>query len=244
MPNILLICLFVAGLVIVLFAFFVKPTISANLIAAASLLIAAAGSLGTFLTVREMQEDRINRSQPSIYVDFTFQANGMVHFIVRNTSNNMARNVKIDFDVSPVDYSGKKLTEKGWLQNPIDIGPNSQEADFVDMSFNMLDGVKPTQFHITAHFQNEDGHECKPRVFNFDLTSKEDQILPPASSDDHIKKIADELERIRLKMDSLTKFGSLMTESYTEGVERIQREAKARTERFAQAQKDEESAKE
>jgi hypothetical protein len=111
-------------------AFIFKEEVAANILSAASALLAASGSVVTYITLQDARQEKIYAAMPSVTVDFPFSANGMVHIVVRNTSNVIARNVTLRFDEAPVDFSGRKISEKSWLQNPIDIAPGCQKLIF------------------------------------------------------------------------------------------------------------------
>ena len=79
---------------------------AANTIALASAVFSAAGVLGAYMSVREVRRDRLEKSQPFLIVEFKFRPAGIIDFVLRNTSSNIARAVVIAFDPVPIAIQG------------------------------------------------------------------------------------------------------------------------------------------
>ncbi len=176
---------------------FTKPDLAANTIALASAIFSAAGVLGAYMSVREVRRDRNEKSQPSLVVEFPMRSSGVIDFVIRNTSPNLARNVTVSFDNPPRAIQGEYISEWPLLQNPIDIPPRSKEMNFFHVSSQFLNDVNAQKiFTVTINCETENRETCEPRVFKFDFNSRMDQILPPKTVDDYAKDISEELRRI------------------------------------------------
>jgi hypothetical protein len=199
--EICLLALLILGGVLSFGIFISQSDRAANFIALAAAIFSAAGGLGAYMSVREVRRDRNEREQPSIIVEFRMRPSSVIDFVVRNTSSNIARNVRLKFDPVPIALKNTPITEWAWLQHPFDLPPNGDEQSFFHVSHQFMNGDSPQKFSVTVDCDNERGEPCEARIFAFDFESKKGQVLPPKTVDDYSKKISEELERLTGVLD-------------------------------------------
>lgn len=188
-------------IVIVTIANFLLP---ANFVStfnlAISTVFAALSALGSLLTIQEMRHERLERSQPSIFIDFEVTNSQFVYWVVRNTGSGPARNLTFAFTPTPINHNGQPLTILPFFQHPLSIlAPNAEVRQLIGFYPKMKGANVPLAFKASVAYDSDVQHGIMTS-FNVDLTAFDGMVVPPKTLNENLESIGKELHELRRSM--------------------------------------------
>jgi hypothetical protein len=165
-------------------------------VAAITAFLAAISAIATLLQAVEIQKQRENLERPYVIAYFDGSSSGGLYLVIENSGNSPATDVNFNFEPSPIDFAGRPLNKISLFANPISFLPAGKVIrQIIDAGFRVLEEGKPTKFTVTAKYSSVFGDSFHD-VIEHDLEYLKQSTLPPKTTEDHLKKISDELEKL------------------------------------------------
>jgi len=123
-----------------------------------AIIYAGASALGAWMAIRETRLDRKERTKPLLFIDFPMTPDHETFVVLTNAGGGVARDVRVEFDPSPVDHHGKRLSELSLFREPIRyLLPGEDRQHFFHVSHKLLDGNDPVLFTVRLECKDDEG---------------------------------------------------------------------------------------
>ena len=229
--GILIITLLIIGigvlLIWVLVSEFSASTIQISIgIAAISSFFAAISSFANLLQAVETERQRRNQERPYINAYFDVSGYGLIYFIVQNSGNTPAINVKLSIDPIPIDYAGRKLNEVSFFSQPINFLPAGKTIQQrIDIGHQFLSNTETLNFVVKVEYSSTSGEFYKEKL-DQNLEYLRQTTMPGKSIEDNLAEIVKELNEIKSVFKSAEKFGAIQIETPQQNAQRINKMAR------------------
>jgi hypothetical protein len=185
-------------------------------IAAVSAFLAAISAIATLLQSVEIQRQRENQERPYVTAYFDGASNGAVYFIIENAGNSPALNVSVEIDPPPVDFTKRPLNKVSLFSNPITFMPSGKVfRQIIDAGYRFLEEGKPTKFKVAVEYLSIFG-DSYDETIEHDLEYLKQATVPGKTTEDHLKKISDDIEKLTQFIHNAQGFDSFIVETPTE----------------------------
>ena len=165
-------------------------------IAALTAFFSFISSFATLLQAVETQKQREDLERPYVTGFFDGMSNGAMCFIIENSGNSPAQNVRFKFEPSPIDFAGRPLASISLFSNPITFLPAGKLIrQIIDSSFRFLEEGKQTKFSVTIKYQSVFGNSYHETI-EHDLSYLKQTTLPRKTSEDYLKSLSDQVEKL------------------------------------------------
>lgn len=165
-------------------------------VAAITAFFSFISSISTLLQAVETQKQREDLERPYVTGFFEGTSNGAMCFIINNSGNSPAQNIRIKFDPSPIDFAGRPLQSISLFSNPITFLPEGQIIrQIIDSSFRFFEEGRQTKFSITIKYQSVFGNLYRETI-EHDLEYLKQTTLPRKTTDDYLKNISNQIEKL------------------------------------------------
>jgi len=165
-------------------------------IAAITAFLAAVSAIATLLQAVEIQKQRENLERPYVTAYFDGTSNGAISLVIENSGNSPALDVTFKFDPSPVDFAKRPLNEISLFSNPISFLPAGKVIrQIIDAGYRFLEDGKPTKFSVAIKYSSIFGDNFDDSI-EHDLAYLKQATLPGKTTEDYLKKISEELEKL------------------------------------------------
>jgi len=176
----------------------IHPPWGPDFMAALSALMTASAAAGVWITIVEVQRERLERSTPSIHFYPELQS-GNVTFVLRNGGPGIARNVAVGFEPEPIMAGGLPLGASAAFAAPIaTLSPHETIRVFYHFVGQQLfsDDVR-RHFVARLSYTSEAGHPIATQV-EINLDVYRDALLPEPTVEKSLATIARVLDTRRL----------------------------------------------
>jgi hypothetical protein len=191
-------------------------------IAAISAFLAAISSFANLLQAVETERQRRNQERPYINAYFDASSNSVIYFVVQNSGNAPATNVKLSIEPAPIDYAGRKLNEVSFFSQPISFLPAGKIVrQLVGVGHQFLAKDKPVNFEVEVEYSSTHGEFFKEKlVQNLDYLRQ--TTGPGKSTEDNLAEIVKELSEIKTVLKGVERFGAIQIETPQEHNQRVE----------------------
>jgi len=225
--SIFLVTTLLFAIVIILFWFLsagISPDNERTIIgiAAVTAFLSAVSAIATLLQAVEVQKQRENLERPYITAYFDGSNSGALYFVIENSGNSPALDVKFKFNPSPVNFAGIPLNEISLFANPISFLPAGKVIrQIIDASNRFLAEGKPLKYEISTTYSSVFG-DSFDEIFEHDLEYLKQVTLPIKTVEDHLKDISKELGELTRLIKKAQGLNSFVVESPDEYSSRIE----------------------
>jgi len=190
--------------------------------AAISAFLAAISSVANLLQAVETERQRRNQERPYINAYFDASSNSMIYFVVQNSGNAPAINVKLSIEPVPTDYAGRKLNEVSFFSQPISFLPAGKIVrQMVGIGHQFLANDNPVNFDIRVEYSSTYGEFFREKLVQ-NLEYLRQTTVPGKSTEEHLAEIAKVLNDIKSIMTKVENFGALQIETPEQNNQRIE----------------------
>ncbi len=183
-----------ALLIYFLVAGFSSSTVGVSLaIAALAVFFAAIGSIANLLGAVEAQRLREAQEMPYVHGYFDGSSKGMVYFVICNSGNSPAQDVRIKFDPAPIDFADRSLNEVSLFAQPITFMPPGQTLrQAVHIGHKLLAEGKPTRFSVLFKYKSIRKQDFQETTIH-DLAYLKQATLPGKTVEDSLEALSKDL---------------------------------------------------
>lgn len=163
-------------------------------VAALSTFFAAVSAVASLLQAVELQKQAEQQGRPYILGNFEGANSGVIYFVIKNFGNTAAKNVRVQFDPPPIDFSGRSLNDVSMFSSPIAFFPPGKDyRQLIDTGPNLLAEGKPLQFRLDIEYQSVKGVKYKENT-DFDLAYLRQATNPQRTVEEYLKDIVEVLK--------------------------------------------------
>jgi hypothetical protein len=192
-------------------------------IAAVSAFLAAISSIANLMQAVETEKQRRNQERPYVNAYFDASSNSLIYFVVQNSGNAPAINVKLNIEPIPIDYAGRKLNEVSFFSQPISFIPvGKMVRQTVGVGHQFLAKDKPVNFEVEVEYSSTYGEIFKEKL-NQNLDYLRQTTVPGKSTEDNLAEIAKVLSEINSGFKRVENFGAIQVETPQQGSQRLER---------------------
>jgi hypothetical protein len=191
-------------------------------IAAISAFLAAISSTANLLQAVETERQRRNQERPSINAYFDPASSSVIYFVVQNSGNAPAIDVRLNIDPMPVDYAGRKLSEVSFFSQPITFIPAGKIIrQMMGVGPKFLAKYKPVNFDVIVEYSSVYGEFFK-ETSNQNLEYLRQTTVPGKSVEDNLAEIAKVLNEIKKLFQGVQNFGAIQIETPQQHHQRLE----------------------
>lgn len=180
--------------------------------------------LGVLLTLREMHNDRIDRTRPAVPVEFRIEYSTAIYFVVRNVGQSLAEQVELSFEPVPIDIKGRPLTNLQLAGRPIPhLAPGAEIRHLFHVGAQLMNSDGPRSFTVRVRYRGVGGTKYSDE-YAFDLEQYRDVTVPAKTVEDHLGTISSELKQVAHMLKKVTQADALVVEQRRAWRNRLERE--------------------
>jgi len=175
-----------------------KPDAVPGVLNVLSIIYAGASALGAWMAIRETRLDRKERSKPLLFIDFPMTPDHETFVVLTNAGGGVARDIRVEFQPSPVDLHGKRLSELSLFREPIRyLLPGEDRQHFFQVSHKLLDSKDPVLFTVKVECKDDEGTQHRWE-YSVDLREWKDITGPR-------RTVAQQLDVLNKHLEDLAK---------------------------------------
>lgn len=158
-------------------------------IAAIAAIFSAISAIANLKMAVEVKRQRKLLERPYVTAYFDGANNGALYFVIENSGNSPAVDIRFKFDPPPVDFLGRPLNEVSLFSNPISFLPTGKVIrQMINASHTFLENGKTTRFKIELKYLSiwNDPFE---EAIEHDLEYLRQVTLPRKTTEDYLEDI-------------------------------------------------------
>lgn len=191
-------------------------------IAAVSALLSAISAIATLMQAVETRKQREEFERPYVTAYFDATNNGALYFVIENSGNSPALDVRFKFDPSPIDHAGRPLDQISLFSNPISFLPVGKVIrQVIDASHRFLEDGKALKYEVSIKYYSVFGDKFSESI-EHDLEYLKQTTLPIKTTNDYLKEISKELEKLSNSVSKAQGFNSFLVETPSEYSSRLE----------------------
>lgn len=224
--SVLFVTVFLFGVATVMLCFFsvgLNPNNERAVIgiAVVAAFLSAISAVATLVQAVETQKQREELERPYVIAYFDATNNGALYFVIENSGNSPALDVRFKFDPSPIDHAGRALDTISLFANPISFLPTGKVIrQIVDASHRFLEDGKALKYEVSIKYYSAFGDKFSESI-EHDLEYLKQTTLPIKTTNDYLKEISKELEKLSNSVSKAQGFNSFLVETPTKYSSRV-----------------------